>query len=298
MPPFLSRLAAAALVAAVPFVGPATAQTDVQTQIQTPAQTAPQVMPEPVDLAPLLEALGMNALYPVLREEGLSYAEGLREDMFPGRSPDIWAASVDAIYDTYRMARLMEAEMEARMPPEHVAPVLEFFQSDLGERIVLLEITAREAMLDEDVDNASRAALEEMRAESDPRLALIEEFVDANELVEMNVAGALNSNLAFFRGLADGGAFQGTMSEEEMLAEVWSQEPEVRAETADWVFAYLALAYEPLEDEELAAYTEMSRSPAGAALNTALFGAFDALFATISEELGHAAARLMAGQDI
>jgi hypothetical protein len=110
--------------------------------------------------------------------------------------------------------------------------------------------------------------------------------------------GALNANLAFYRGLADGGALGPEMTEDEMLSSVWSQEADVRQQTVEWLFPYIALAYGPLSDDELAAYTEFSASGAGQALNSALFAAFGEVFGGISQALGAAAAVQMQGQDI
>jgi len=249
-------------------------------------------------IAPLADALGMDRLLPVMRQEGEVYARDLADDLFPGRTTARWRAEVDAIYDVARMRDTMVAGLRAGLPANTVAPLTDFFTSDLGTRIVGLETSAREALLDPSVETASEEALEAMRAADDPRLALIEDFVEANDLVEMNVVGALNSNFAFYRGLEAGGAFDGTLTEEQMLADVWAQEPEIRADTETWVYSYLALAYGPLADDELERYVALSRSPEGQALNAALFAAFDRLFVRISRELGEAAAQVMSAEDI
>ena len=110
--------------------------------------------------------------------------------------------------------------------------------------------------------------------------------------------GALSANLAFYQGMAEGGAFGGEMTEDQMLADVWGQEAEVRQQVADWLFPYLALAYGPLSDDELEAYIAYSESPAGQQLNTALFASFDGVFSPVSRALGLAVARELQGQDI
>ncbi len=250
------------------------------------------------EVAPLLDALGLNELLPIMRSEGLAYSGELASDMFPGRGGPRWENLVDRIYAVDRMSNIMTNEMAAEIPAEAVDPLMEFFTSELGRRIVRLEVSAREALLDESVEEASEAALRAMRADDDPRLGVLSGFIEANDLVESNVVGALNSNWAFYQGLDAGGAFQGTLTEEEMLSDVWGQEAEIRADTTDWIFSYLAMAYQPLSDEEIGAYTEISRTEAGEALNTSLFSAFDVLFTTISRDLGLAAATFMAGEDI
>jgi hypothetical protein len=240
----------------------------------------------------------MNGLLPVMREEGRASARELASEMFPGRGGPRWDDIVDRIYGIERMRATMTDEMARRLEPEEIDALLQFFGSELGRRIVRLEVSAREALLDESVEEASEAALAEMRRADDPRLEVLRGFVEANDLVEMNVAGALNSNLAFYQGMAAGGAFGDALSEQQMLADVRGQADAIRAETEEWVYSYLAMAYRPLSDDEIAAYTALSQTPEGQALNTALFAAYDVLFVTISRDLGRAAAQFMAGEDI
>jgi hypothetical protein len=120
----------------------------------------------------------------------------------------------------------------------------------------------------------------------DPRIDLLTDFIETNDLVERNVSGALNSNFAFYRGLSDGGAFEVEIPEELMLAEVWGQEPELRRDTIEWLYSFQLSAYSGLEDADIEAYTAFSATDAGAALNAALFAAFDTVFNQLSYELG------------
>jgi hypothetical protein len=83
-----------------------------------------------------------------------------------------------------------------------------------------------------------------------------------------------------------------------MLAEVAAQEAQIRKDNIDWLFPYIATAYQPLSDAEFASYIAFSETTAGRRANQAVFAAFDAVFAAVSAELGHAAGRLMVGQDI
>jgi hypothetical protein len=179
-----------------------------------------------------------------------------------------------------------------------ISAAIAFFGDERGQRILTLEIEARRALLDEAAEEAAQAHAEDMAARDDARLALLKRFADANDLVEANVQGALNSNLAFYRGMAEAGAMGDQMTEEEMLSDVWAQEPDIRTETENWLFPYLALAYGPLEDADLEAYITFSLTPEGRRLNVALFAAFDAVFGRISHDLGRASGRQMLGEDI
>ncbi|TCM77322.1 DUF2059 domain-containing protein [Rhodovulum steppense] len=246
----------------------------------------------------LLEALALDDLVAIMREEGLGHADELADEMFPGRGGARWKAAVMQIYDGGRMSGELRDSLSATLAGADLDLLLDFFTSDEGARIVSLELSARRALLDEAVKAASRERLEEMQADDDPRLELIGRFVEANNLVEANVAGALNANYAFYSGLADGRAFDFDLTEEQMLADVWGQEQEIRDETRDWIYSYLAMAYAPLPDAALKAYVAISETREGAALNAALFKAFDTSFTRISRELGLAAAGFIAGQDL
>ncbi len=128
------------------------------------------------------------------------------------------------------------------------------------------------------------------------RIALLEAYVEANDLVEYNVAGALTANLRFYRGLAEGGMLD--MSEEEMLAQVWEQEEEIRADTAEWLMSYLMMAYAGLSDADIEAYIALSKTPAGQALNRGLFAGFDGMYADLSYALGLAVAQQAQGEEL
>lgn len=276
--------------------GRALAQDEGPTQAQSGAE-AKALRPE---VTALMQTMRIADIVALLREEGIDYGRKLETDMFPGAGGAGWQATVGLIYDGARMEATFGAALNAALDgqAEATAAAQDFFASDLGQTVLGLEIEARRALLDDAVEDAAKLAWEEMAAEGGPRVALLEEFVAANDLVESNVMGALNSNLAFYQGMAEGGAFGEEMTEDQMLSDTWAQEGEIRASTEGWIYPYLALAYGPLADAELQAYIDFSRSPAGQALNTALFAAFDEVFTPVSRALGLAAARQLQGQDI
>lgn len=249
----------------------------------------------------LSKTMQIDAILAVMREEGLAYGTTLEPELFPGKGGAGWTAQVSQIYDLAAMQVRFDTALIAALAPENDASldVMEgFFASDRGQRILMLEIEARRALLDEATEDAAKTNVEEMAAEGDPRLNLIRRFAEANDLIEMNVVGALNANLAFFKGMAEAGAFDEEMTEEQMLSNVWSQEPDIRGETETWLYPYLALAYQPLSDDDMDAYLAFSDLDEGKALNAAVFEAFNDLFTTISADLGRAAARQMRGEDI
>ena len=281
-------LALVMAVAAGPVLVPATARADAATE-----QTAPR-------LATLLEHLAFDEVVAVMQAEGLDYARSLDADLLGDRGGAGWMRAAERIYDAGRMRNAIVAELDALLPDdaEAIAAMEAFFGSDRGQRIIALENGARRALLDADVDAAARAGAAALEAEGGPLLALIEAFIDANDLIEANVEGGMNANFAFYMGLRESGLPAFDLPEGDMLADVWSQEEVIRADTRAWLLAYLGLAYRPLPDADLQAYIDFSRSPEGRALNRALFGAFNAVFTRISHDLGRAAGQVLREQDI
>ncbi len=258
---------------------------------------APRAETRPA-VAPLLELLRLDDIIKVMRIEGITYATELESEFFPGRGGDRWQATVAMLYAPQNLRESFHRRFAAEMEGRDMGPMVEFFASPLGRKVIGLEISARRALLDDAVEETAREALMQMRAGRDPRLDLLAAFIETNDLIEYNVTGALNSNLAFYRGLERGGAFPEGMSEERMLAEVWAQEPEIRSDTEEWLYLYMAMAYQPLDDAELKAYIEFSGTPAGRQLNAALFRAFGDMFDDLSLALGLAAAERLRGDDL
>jgi len=253
------------------------------------------------DPAALLTTLRIPEMIAVMQDEGIAYGDELEEQLFPGAGGARWDEAVARVYDEPALLERFQSAFAARLAadPQAMDQIVGFFGTDRGQQILILEIEARRALLDEAVEEAAAVSVDDMRARDDPRLALLERFATANDLIEQNVSGALNANFAFYQGMSDGGAFDGAkMTEADMLAEVWAQEPDIRAETESWLYPFLALAYKPLSDADVEAYLAFSESEAGRAMNAAMFAAFDEVFREISRDLGRAAAEMLSGQDI
>ncbi|MFN4202573.1 MAG: DUF2059 domain-containing protein, partial [Tabrizicola sp.] len=280
MPMFLPRLALVALLAAAAPLGAQNAST---------AQGTEQSVTE------LVEVMRLDELFEVLREEGLEYGRRLEADMFPSRGGADWAGTVSRIYDPDRLRPEFEAALarEIGNDPAVLDGIVAFYGSELGQRILGLEIEARRAFLDTAAEEAARIAADEAAASRNPKVALIRRMIEVADLLEANVAGAMSGNLAFMTGMAETGVYGRTMPEDEILADIWSREAQTRSETSTWLDAYLGLAYAPLSEDELAAYVAFWESPAGQRLNAALFVAFDRVFRPVSHDLGRAAGRAM-----
>lgn len=249
----------------------------------------------------VIEALRLTEVVSIMRAEGIAHGVGVGESMLgPRGSGPGWQAIVEGIHDRDRMLGMLRKGIDSALPDQMaaIAPALDFFEGELGRRILRLEISAREAMLDTEVDEAAREGWARLQQTEAARAAQLLRLAEAGDLIEENVVGGLNSTFAFYRGLMDSGASGFGMGQQDMLADVWSQEPEIRAEIEAWLFGYLGLAYGPLGTDDLDDYVALFESEAGQQLNAALFAAFNAMFETLSHDLGLAAGRMLAGEDL
>lgn len=268
-------------------------------ELSLPEATAPDAAAA-TRVAALADILMMDRTFDVMVQEGMAYGASIEEQMFPGQGGARWSAMVATIYDARTLRTLFDTALQDALAsdPVTVAAAEDFFGAPRGQEILKLEIEARRALLDDAVSEAAEVEAERMQAERDPRMALIRDLVEAGDLIETNVAGALTANLAFFQGMASVGAPGMALDDEQMMTEVWSQESSIRTETTKWLYPFLALAYQPLSDEDLKAYVAFSESADGQRLNAALFVAFDRVFRHVSTELGRNAALVMQGNDI
>ena len=264
------------------------------------ADTSGAVVTDEAFVSGLSDALQLDALFDVLRDEGLAYGDMVESGLLSGGGGPGWSAAVSAIYDVPTLrARFDSAFAQAIADdPQAVAEITAFFSSDLGQRIVGLEIDARRAFLDVALEEAARVAADTAGAGRDPKVALIARMIAAGDLIEMNVAAGLTGNLAFITGMNETGSNGVILPPDALMTEVWAQEEQVRADTTSWMQAYLGLAYAPLTEAELSTYVSFWESPAGNHLNAALFTAFDAVFTPVFRDLGRATGLAMVGSDI
>jgi len=239
----------------------------------------------------LFGALDIEGTIEVMHQEGLTYGEQIAEDLFGDSQNAAWSATLRKIYVRERMIQLVETEMATELDGVNLEPLIAFFTSQSGRKIVAFEVSARRAFMDTKTEEEALIRLENAEREDTEVLGQVETIISDSDLIESNVMGSLNSSLMFYRGLADGGGYD--LDETEMLRTVWSQEDDTRAETESWLRSYLLMSYSSVPPEELETYAALYRTPEGKALNRALFSAFNQMYDELSYLLGLAAADFM-----
>ncbi|MEP5730914.1 MAG: hypothetical protein ABJL67_16280 [Sulfitobacter sp.] len=244
----------------------------------------------------LVDVLKLPEVAVILSDEGLTHAQDLNTSMLDGQGGAGWQLQVERIYAPALMVELVRAELEKELNGEELEQVIEFFASSKGTQIIALENAARVAIQAPDVEQAARDRFAALEGSDDARLKLITEYVRSGDMISRNVTSAMNSNFQFMRGLVDSGVIE--MTEEEILKDVSSDIEESTLDTTGWLFGYLLMAYHPLSDDDLRSYIAFSESPAGEALNRALFTGFGKAYEDISYALGRAVGLNMTAEEL
>lgn len=280
-----TRILAATLIGAGLMFGAARAETLVdRAEVQ-------QVDP----VARVMAAARVADLMNVVVTEGARHGMGLERSLFPGKGGGAWASAVSAIQSPERLIPMIGNALRERLSEEDATRVAAFLGGDLGARIVAREVDVRRRLLTGGGERQSMSRSSETKGD---RPALIEEMIRRLDLLDSNVLGGLNANLAFYRGLGDGGALQKRLTEREMIAMVRGQEEGVRQSMMTWLRDYMTLAYQPFTEDELRRYIAFAETDAGRRYTSAMFAGFGAVFERTSYDLGQAAARFIAHEAI
>ncbi|WP_417277627.1 DUF2059 domain-containing protein [Celeribacter sp.] len=251
-----------------------------------------QAGPDEAQLTTLMQAMMFEDVVDVLCDEGAEMSEDFVEAGYGVPKP-MWDKMLSRLYDEDVMAKAFHEEMGEALGDTDLTPMIAFYETDLGQKIARLELETRRAMSDEATQEVANDAWAQLDPDTE-RAHLIEDYVQVNDLVEMNVVGAMNSDIAYYQGLWSAGFdnAQGS-SDSDILNEIWASEPEVRADVSEWVYGFSTMAYQTLSDDEFEAYIDFGRTEAGQKLNHALFSSFDAVYEHVSRGLGAGTAKLM-----
>jgi len=245
----------------------------------------------------VLDVMQIETVFGIMQEEAIDAGVDLGASMMPGRDLSGWEATLTRLNAPVRVIPDFRDAFAEALSDRDGEQILAYLQSSLGRRIIDLELSARIALNAPDIEAAVLDRFETLETENPARAAALRRFIEVNDLVDANVRGAMAANAAFLTGMRDGADATGS-ARGDIIADVWAQEPEIRASTQDWLTAFVALAYRPLSDADLAAHIAFSETTAGQAMNDALFAAFGAIFADLSYETGASLARLIGSEDL
>lgn len=245
-----------------------------------------------------------DELFQIMADEGIASAGDAEATPLDPSELGQWRADLARIYDGQAIRSKFSATLDTALAgqPDVVADAIDFARSTLGERVLRLEVSARAALLDDTIDDMARLALMDARnapatSAAGQRLALVQQRIEVNNLIELNVSLGLNTSYAYYMGMLSQTELAG-LGPQDVLPLVWAQEEDIRADVTDWIESYFLMAYQPLTDDELRAYIDQAGAPLGDAFNRAMFLAFDTVFVDISGQVGTALGRALSGQSL
>ncbi len=245
----------------------------------------------------LMEALRIEDTVAIMREEGLVHAGRVVDAMLPEADRPALRAQASRLYDPPRMARLVEQGVRGGLDDVDLKPILDFYTSPTGRRVVELELAARRQFLDPKAEEAARAAAADALATpGGSQSALLEDItrlIDSGDLVERNVAASLNADMMFWRGVIDAGGPGPGGEDGDLPSVVAADLEETRRDTAEWITAFLLIACEPLTPAQMDDYADFYETREGRALNAALFAGFNAMYDQLAYLLGTAVGMML-----
>ena len=244
----------------------------------------------------LMKVLRIADTIDIMREEGRRYGADVAAEMLPGADRESWDDTVMRIHDPERMERLIRQGFSQVLSDQEMKDVIQFYGSETGAEIVALEISARRAFLEAEIEERARARYAEAQPQDTRLRRQVEEMIAESDLVDRNVAGAMNSTMMFYRGMMDGGELEMTI--DDMLADLWSQEDAFRSDSQSWLGGFLLMAYAPLSPEQMEDFLAFWQSDAGTAFNIALFKSFDRMYEELSYLMGQAVAQHMQSEKL
>jgi len=233
----------------------------------------------------LLSLVRFDDMVEVVRLEGLADNADVPQEIFGREFGDNWPDALDGIFDAKALSTYLEVGFLAALADTPRGDIITFLESNAWQSALDLELEGRRAMLDPSVENAAYDMYWERFDDNDERVQDLTRLIEAGQLIDSNVVGAMNSMYQFNQGLLSEGLDVG-VDEADMLAQIWAEEDALRLEISEWLYAFLLLAYDPLETRLLREQITFYESPAGQTFHRALMDGFDGLYSAISFDLG------------
>lgn len=261
--------------------------------ITTPIPGTPEaeIIAELIQLDPLLEALA---------EEGHKYGADVGKSLFGFGGGLRWRSQVKAAYAPERLKPIFMQALAQSIyeDTDQLAQIVQFYESNPGDKIPKYELEARKKLMDEAEAEAAQVQAEKLRAEQSPRMRQIQRIITEGDLIEMNVISSMNALIAFDQGVASAAQNSNNSAKHKGFGEIWAQESNIRADSASWLMAYFTTASEALTDQELRLWADFSASDAAKSLNRAISSGMDAAQTHAMTELGRAAGMILEGDNI
>jgi hypothetical protein len=187
-------------------------------------------------------------------------------------------------YSAQRLRAVSVGIVSKKLGAQHVAALLRWFDSPLGQTITKLEEEASAASGDPQALMQQGVAL--LKKSAPARSELLKELLKETRSAEVMIQITINTSLAALRGAASVSPQTPAMSAEELKAALEAQRPQLMQAFSAMALAGFARAYEALSTEQLRSYVAFLKSKAGKHYDEVCMQALEAALTEAATELG------------
>ena len=247
-------------------------------------------------ISDLYDALQMDRVNEIIRVEGIRDAQGTGEAYLSANSVQRFVDQAKSVYQLDIMEKDFKRLLTENLSTSDANEILLFYRRPIGKIASELEVSARVAISETEIEEMAKTKLREATALKNTRLDEIESVIKTLELVEQNLIGAYAAQFAFMYELSKLGVLE--LSRQEMIDIITNDEEKLKGEILEWLMAFSHMAYAPMSDEEFSVYNDFSKSDLGIALNKALFSVYNEMAKDQSQSLANILGEFMKSEDL
>ena len=247
-------------------------------------------------ISDLYDALQMDRVNEIIRAEGIRDARGTGEAYLSTNSVERFVEQAKSVYQLDNMEKDFKRLLTENLSTSEANEILLFYRLPIGKLASELEVSARVAISETEIEEMAKTMLKEAKAIKNTRLNEIESVIKILELVEQNLIGAYAAQFAFMYELSKLGVLD--LSRQEMIDIITNDEEKLKGEILEWLMAFSHMAYAPMSDEEFRVYNDFSKSDLGILLNKALFSVYNEMAKDQSQSLANILGEFMISEDL
>ena len=238
----------------------------------------------------------MDRVNEIIRVEGIRDAQGTGEAYLSANSVERFVDQAKSVYKLDSMEKEFKRLLTENLSTSDANEILLFYRRPIGKLASELEVSARVAISETEIEEMAKTMLKEAKVLKNTRLDEIESVIKTLELVEQNLIGAYAAQFAFMYELSKLGVLE--LSRQEMIDIITNDEEKLKGEILEWLMAFSHMAYAPMSDEQFSVYNDFSKSDLGIALNKALFSVYNEMAKDQSQSLANILGEFMKSEDL
>jgi len=215
--------------------------------------------PEQADVEEFLEVTGFDVALESIRLSADSAPQmlGLQADDFGSE----WQRLVREVFDTELMHDMAIGILGKALTPELLTHATDFYASDLGKRLVVVENSSHMVEDDDLKSESGSQIIEGLEGIGSPRVAILERLNAASGSEDTSLRSIQEVQIRFLLAAAGAGVIELQMDEADMRAAMDSQSDELRASLRQSALEGAAFTYQAFSDDELVNYAEALEDP-------------------------------------